>query len=89
MRSHHDASLGWWASPKSRALLDSLCTVPDPIRSFEDWERFEHRDISRRAVGGLRIEAARIRTRLGLDPAPDPWFVARYQALTRAIRNDH
>lgn len=75
------------ASAELRALLDALCSIPEPLDGFEDWERFKHRDLWRLSPSELRTEAARVRDRMRWDPEPNEWLASRLRALTEAIRH--
>ena len=65
--------------------LGKIYRSPDPLTSLEEYERHEHRDLSRRPRADLLRERERIRFRLLIDDEPDPWLVTRLQRLDEAL----
>ena len=58
------------------ALEGLFVAPPDPMRSQEEWLRFEHNDLGSMSRADLHRERALARLRLLLDPAPNGWFRA-------------
>lgn len=65
--------------------LQGIYSVPSPFDSLEEHERHEHRDLPRRARAELFRERERVRLRLLLDDAPDPWLFQRLEKLREAL----
>jgi hypothetical protein len=61
--------------------LDAIYAVPNPFDSCEQWERYQHGDLSRLTRAELEVERARCRLRVLLDGAPDPWLFERLRRL--------
>ena len=66
-------------------LCELVYSVPNPWATLEQHERHEHRDLKRQSHPELRRELERLKLRLLLDDAPDPWLFARLDLLRRVI----
>jgi len=68
--------------------LAKLCTVPNPMETEQAFRRFYHKDLDSLGLPQLRAEHERARLALFLeDDSPDPWLVARFEAVEEAIRH--
>jgi hypothetical protein len=72
-------------TPGAPLTLDALYHAPEPLASLEEFERFHDRDLPRLARAELLRERERVKLRLLLDDAPDPWLFKRLEALRRAL----
>jgi hypothetical protein len=72
---------------KRHWLLDQFYTVPEPMHSYEDWQRFRNLDLmEHRSPEELMLEIDRLRDRLRLDEHPHPWLLVRLDALEETLR---
>jgi len=69
------------------ALPDVFYGVPDPLASIEEFARWRHANLDGMTRAELLRERARVRLRLTVDDAPDPWLIERLRALEEAIRH--
>jgi len=65
--------------------LDGIYPLPDPLTSLESYQRHSHLDLPLRARVDLLRERDRLRLRLLLEEAPDPWLLERMQRLTENL----
>jgi hypothetical protein len=65
--------------------LAPYCRVPDPLASFEDYQRHSHRDLADASPGALRSELASLNLILSLPALRDPWLLERRQQLQRVL----
>lgn len=66
-------------------LCELLFPIPDPLDTLEQRERFEHRDLAGLSRAELLRERERLKLRLLLDDAPDPWLFQRLDVLRRML----
>lgn len=71
------------------ALAKGIYAVPDPMRTYEEFRRFSHADLTGMDREALQIERARLRLCFLLQPEDEPldaWLVERAQAVEEALR---
>lgn len=98
MRTLHEERLGRqrWTQRENRlaercerqtltALLDRISPIPNPLDSAEQFARANHLDLESMTPDALRLERARIRQRLLLDPTPVSWLAERLAAVEAAL----
>lgn len=66
-------------------VLDVIYTLPRAYETLEEHERFEHRDLPRRARADLTRELERAKLRLLIDDDADPWLLVRVQKLRERL----
>jgi hypothetical protein len=65
--------------------LARIYSLPRAFDTLEEHERFEHRDLPRRARADLARERERVRLRLLLDDDPDVWLLQRMKKLSEVL----
>ena len=65
--------------------LERIYPLPRAFDTLEEHERFQHRDLSRRARADLARERERLRLRLLLDENADAWLLRRMARLNEVL----
>lgn len=65
-------------------ILELFYPIPEPLRSWEQRERFYNRDLEGLTLPQLLAERARVRGRMLNDT--HPWLFERLDAIESAIR---
>ena len=73
------------SNPERTQFLSQFYRVPDPMNTWEDWERYAHHDLPRMTGPQLLDERERISWRLRLDECPPPWLIERLARVSEAI----
>jgi len=66
-------------------LLELIYPLPRELDTLEQHERYNHRDLPRRARAELARERERLRLRLTLDDDLDPWALERLKRLSAEL----
>lgn len=64
--------------------LASVYSIPNPMDTLEQWERWEHRDLATMDYAALRGEYDRLRLRLQMDRNPHAWLLERLGVVKAA-----
>lgn len=67
--------------------LACFSRVPNPLNSYEEYQRFRHADLEEMTVQERRYELAALRQVVLLLRHPDPWHVERIKRLELALRH--
>ena len=78
-------ALGLVSRPAADPLLDRLYLLPRADTSMEDFEIWEHLDLTTKSTAELRREKSRLEARLIFDEDPHPWLVARLERVRSAV----
>ena len=68
-------------------ILEGLYPIPQPLDSYEDWERYHHLDLDDLSLAQLRLELDRARFRLMLDDSPSEWHLERVRVLEQRVHH--
>lgn len=71
------------------AALTKFIRVPEPLVSYEEFERFWHADLGDAPSAEVRRELASLRHGVALLANPDPWYAERIEKLELALRHGH
>lgn len=75
-----------------RASLDELirryCTLPDPLASLEEAERWAHLDLPRLTRSELRQEREVLRLWLRLQASTHPWLYERLRRIEQELADE-
>ncbi len=64
-----------------------VCTVPNPLDTRAQYDRYTHQDLQDTSAQELRHELQRLRLRILLDERAPAWLYEREAALRKALRN--
>lgn len=81
MSNFDDYSLMAVSLPSGRALPDLIYPIPDPMRSYEEWQVWRHADLSDMTPAEKRFDLTRLIARLHVDPSPHHWLLERLAVL--------
>ena len=70
---------------KFKKILNLFAPLPDPLSSYEDWERRTHQDLKYKRTSELSLEREKLGLRLKIEERPDPWLVERLNLLNRVL----
>jgi len=66
--------------------LDFFYRQPNPLTSFEQWQKFIHDDLQNMTRALLRREHARLKLRLLYDEKPASWFIERFEKIGALLK---
>ncbi len=66
--------------------LDFFYQRPNPLHTWEEWQKYLHMDLIGLSASEIRRERAQLKYRLLFEDDPDDWFFQRFEALEKALK---
>lgn len=70
---------------KRRRFIEVVYSIPNPLNSLEEWQRFVHNDLADMTIEELRREYDRVDFCILFDDSPHPWLIQRREQVEQVI----